>query len=355
MPGYIKLINGRDIQAVFALNAATASYATTASYALTAETLLGSVTSASYALTASVLLGSVATASYALTASTSNTAVFAVSASAVKITNNTTTNATYYPTFVSQTSGHTELQVDSSTLTWNPSTNTLTATNFAGNATTATTATSATTATTATSATTAASASSILAASGPAGTYSIPWMSQKTPGIATYLQGDTILQYATSTGQLSATTFNGALTGNATSATSATSASYALTATSASFLNTLSQSLTITGSVNGNVISASIVSSTSSLNLSAGNFFFIQLQNSSTTHINPTNIRPGQTVNIRIQQAGGSPGSVSWPPTVRQPSGSFYTASLTAGAYDIVSLISFDTSNLYLSYVKRLI
>ena len=337
MPGSIDQINGRNINAAFATSALSA---TTASYALTAETLLGSVTSASYALTASVLLGSVATASYALTASTSNTAVFAESASAVKITNNTTTNATYYPTF------------DSSTLTWNPSTNTLTAANFAGNSTSATSATSATTATTATSATTAASASSILAASGPAGTYSIPWMSQKTAGIATYFQGDTVLQYATSTGQLSATTFNGALTGNATSATSA---SYALTATSASFLNTLSQSLTITGSVNGNVISASIVSSTASLNLNLGNFFFLQLANSTNTNINPTNIKPGQTVNIRIQQAGGSPGTVTWPATVKQPSGSFYTASLTAGAYDIVSLISFDTSNLYLSYVKRLI
>jgi hypothetical protein len=334
MPGNIDQINGRNIEAVFA---ASALSATTASYALTAETLLGSVATASYALTASVLLGSVATASYALTASTSTTAVFAVSSSAVKIANNTTTNATYYPTFVSQTSGTTELQVDSNTLTWNPSTNTLTATNFAGNATTATNATTASLATT---------ASSILAGDFAAGTYSIPWMSQKTAGIATYFEGDTILQYETAIGRLSATTFNGALTGNATSATSATSAS---------FLNTLSQSLTITGSVNGNVISASIVSSTASLNLSAGNFFFIQLQNSSTTHINPTNIRPGQTINIRIQQASGVAGAVSWPTTVKQPSGSIYVPTTALSAFDIISLISFDTTNLYLSYVKRLI
>ena len=263
--------------------------------------------------------------------------------------NNTTTNATYYPTFVSQTSGNTELQVDSSTLTWNPSTNTLTATNFAGNATTATNATNATTASYAFNS----SASSITNDTSTNFNYFVTF-AEGTSGNQPLRVDSNTLTFNPSTNTLTAANFAGNAT-TATNATSATSASYALTATSASFLNTLSQSLTITGSVNGNVISASIVSSTASLNLSAGNFFFIQLQNSSTTHINPTNIRPGQTVNIRIQQAGGSPGSVSWPPTVRQPSGSFYTASLTAGAYDIVSLISFDTSNLYLSYVKRLI
>lgn len=117
----------------------------------------------------------------------------------------------------------------------------------------------------------------------------------------------------------------------------------------------ISGSTIITGSQLGNVISASIISSTASLDLNAGNFFYLQLNNASTTHINPINIKAGQTIGIRIQQAGGSPGGVSWPTTVKQPSGSAYTASTTVSSIDIVSLISFDTSNLYLSYVKRLI
>jgi hypothetical protein len=117
----------------------------------------------------------------------------------------------------------------------------------------------------------------------------------------------------------------------------------------------ISGSTVITGSQLGNVISASITSGTASLDLNAGNFFFLQLANASTTHINPTNIKAGQTIGIRIQQAAGSAGGVSWPTTVKQPSGSAYTASTALSAYDIVSLISFDTSNLYLSYVKRLI
>jgi hypothetical protein len=117
----------------------------------------------------------------------------------------------------------------------------------------------------------------------------------------------------------------------------------------------ISGSTVMTGSQLGNVISASVISGTASLDLNAGNFFFVQLNNASTTHINPTNIKAGQSISIRIQQAAGSAGGVSWPNTVKQPSGSAYTASTALSAYDIVSLISFDTSNLYLSYVKRLI
>jgi hypothetical protein len=154
------------------------------------------------------------------------------------------------------------------------------------------------------------------------------------------------------TGNRSARVDSGTLVFNATTNILTTTASSALTA---SFVTPLNQSVTITGSQLGNVISASIVSSTASLDLSAGNFFFLQMQNSSTTHINPTNIRPGQTINIRIQQAAGSAGSVTWPTTVKQPSGSIYVPTTALSAFDIISLISFDTTNLYLSYVKRLI
>ena len=48
----------------------------------------------------------------------------------IDVTNTTTSNLTYYPTFVSQTSGHTEIRTDSTNLTYNPFTNTLEVTNF---------------------------------------------------------------------------------------------------------------------------------------------------------------------------------------------------------------------------------
>ena len=51
-------------------------------------------------------------------------------ASLVDITETGSSNLTYYPTFVSATSGNTEIRTDSSNLTYNPSTNTLTVNNF---------------------------------------------------------------------------------------------------------------------------------------------------------------------------------------------------------------------------------
>ena len=54
----------------------------------------------------------------------------ASSASLVDITNTPSSNLTYYPTFVSTTSGNTEVRTDQSNLQYNPSTNTLTVTNF---------------------------------------------------------------------------------------------------------------------------------------------------------------------------------------------------------------------------------
>ena len=48
----------------------------------------------------------------------------------IDVTNTTSSNLTYYPTFVSQTSGHTEIRTDSTNLTYNPFTNTLEVTNF---------------------------------------------------------------------------------------------------------------------------------------------------------------------------------------------------------------------------------
>jgi hypothetical protein len=176
--------------------------------------------------------GLAATATSASFATTATSATSATNASNVAITNDTTTNATYFPTFVSSTSGNNALRVDSSTLTWNPSTNTLTAANFAGNALTATNATSATSASFAQASI---SSSTIIVASGPAGNYSVPWMSTTTSGQPAFLGGDSTLMYNRTTQTLATAIFSGALTGNATSATTiqtvtnSTSANYYLT------------------------------------------------------------------------------------------------------------------------------
>ena len=66
-----------------------------------------------------------------------STATTATTATNVTTTDNTAENATMYIAFVDGTSGAQGIEVDSTGLTYNPSTNTLTTTNFAGQATTA--------------------------------------------------------------------------------------------------------------------------------------------------------------------------------------------------------------------------
>ena len=54
--------------------------------------------------------------------------------------------------------------------------------------------------------------------------------------------------------------------------------------------STFKQSSVFTGSIRGNVTALTIASLTSSLNLSTGNFFTVQLVSGSNTFINPSNI-----------------------------------------------------------------
>jgi len=112
-------------------NAVSASFATTASYVLNAV-------SSSFASTASFVRNA-QTASYVLNAISSSfatTSSIANNAVNVNITDNPSYGGvTFYPTFVSSTSGPTNLQTDSSVFTYNPNTNTLNTTaSYATNA-----------------------------------------------------------------------------------------------------------------------------------------------------------------------------------------------------------------------------
>ena len=108
----------------------------------------------------------------------------------------------------------------------------------------------------------------------------------------------------------------------------------------------------LTGSVQGNVNNLTVSANTASLNLNDGNFFQLQLTGSQNIRIEPSNIKPGQTVNIRLNTTGS--GTVSFPTSVRQVSGSAYVPS-TGTTTDIITLVSFDSSNLFLANVKNLV
>jgi hypothetical protein len=114
----------------------------------------------------------------------------------------------------------------------------------------------------------------------------------------------------------------------------------------------ISNGITSTGSILGNVTALTITSNTASLDLTSGSFYTLQLVSGSNTFINPTNIRAGQTVSILVSTTGSA--TVSFPATVDQPSGSAYVPTTTTGK-DVLTFISFDTTNLYLANVKNLI
>ena len=113
--------------------------------------------------------------------------------------------------------------------------------------------------------------------------------------------------------------------------------------------------LTISGSVRGEVGALSIASNTASLDCSTGNFFTLTLVDGADTHVNPSNILPGQTINMKVTNGVTGTGTISFAPAILQPSGSFYTATTGSDVYDIVTFISFDNANLSLSSVKNFV
>lgn len=113
--------------------------------------------------------------------------------------------------------------------------------------------------------------------------------------------------------------------------------------------------IAITGSIYGQPITLTVASSTASMDMRASNSFILNIPTGSTTHIVPTNIIAGQTINLLLKQAAGATtGSVAWSPIILFPSGYDLVATATGSAIDLVSMISFDTTNLMAANVKNL-
>ncbi len=115
---------------------------------------------------------------------------------------------------------------------------------------------------------------------------------------------------------------------------------------------TVTGSLIVTGSTQSNVVALSISSNTASIDLSRSSFYTLQLVAGTTTFINPSNIRPGVTSTLLISTTGSA--TVSFPTSVKQPSGSAYIPTTTTSV-DILTFISYDESTLYVANVKNMI
>jgi hypothetical protein len=117
----------------------------------------------------------------------------------------------------------------------------------------------------------------------------------------------------------------------------------------------VSGSTTVTGSVLGNIVPLTISSNTASMNLSQGNFFTLTLVSGSTTHLTATNTTPGQTINVLVTQSNPAGGSLTYNPAFKFAQGTAYTASVSAGAKDILTFVTFDSSTIYAAAIKNLV
>ena len=116
--------------------------------------------------------------------------------------------------------------------------------------------------------------------------------------------------------------------------------------------NTFDGSQEITGSVNGNVETLTISSETASIDCSLGNFFTITLP-SGSTQLQASNIIPGQTISVKVN-LDSSTTSVTTNDTILFPSTNVYVPTQTSGSKDILSFVSFDSSELLGAAIQKL-
>lgn len=109
-----------------------------------------------------------------------------------------------------------------------------------------------------------------------------------------------------------------------------------------------------TGSLRGSVSALTIASTTASIDFSTANFFTVQLVSGSNTHISASNIRPGQTTSIRVTQPNPAGGTVTFSSAFKQPDGYPYIPTTTALGVDVLTVVSFDSTNALMVSVNKL-
>ena len=99
------------------------------------------------------------------------------------------------------------------------------------------------------------------------------------------------------------------------------------------------------GSASFRVIPVSIASSTASLNLASGSFFTLDLSGGNT-HITAVSASRGQSAVLQLTQPFAGNATVTFDSMFSFPTGSAFSTSLSSSAVDILSLVSFNGTNL---------
>lgn len=119
-----------------------------------------------------------------------------------------------------------------------------------------------------------------------------------------------------------------------------------LSSSAATELTVIGNSI-FSSSVRGIAQTLSISSNTASMDLSTANFFLLTLVSGSNTFLNPTNINPGETISLLITQPVSGYGTLTYPSSLKFPTGFAYAASATSSYVDVITFISFNNSALY--------
>ena len=105
------------------------------------------------------------------------------------------------------------------------------------------------------------------------------------------------------------------------------------------------------GSVDMNVVTTTITSQTMSIDLNLGNYFTGSA--SGSFFINVTNPKPGETAILKLTTVAIPTASFS--SNVRQISGSAYVVTSGSNQTDILTLVAFDSSNVFLVPSRKFI
>jgi hypothetical protein len=117
---------------------------------------------------------------------------------------------------------------------------------------------------------------------------------------------------------------------------------------------TVANKTTFNDQVVGSVGTITPSAGAATLDCSLGNFFTMTLAAGSNVLLTPSNIHAGQTINLQITQNGTTAGTITFPSTVKFTDGIDYVATTSLNAVDVITLVSFDGTNLLATAVKNL-
>ncbi len=103
-------------------------------------------------------------------------------------------------------------------------------------------------------------------------------------------------------------------------------------------------SMVYSGSVRGVVIPLTITSQTASMDCSLGNFFTITLVSGSNTFLNATNVLPGETISLLVNQPSVGFGTETFSSNIKFPISFPYTATPVSSSQDVLTFVSYGNT-----------